>query len=438
LDQRGYVLLWALFAFVLLVSLATAALKASGTERRLAKAATEWNASFYAAESGLQRAMLLAADSLVGGLIPGDSVVLDWSPAGGLTEYRAVIHRIDNGPHELFLLRSTGRRPGLFGGQTSLNLTFTTLEKGTTGVKADGGLEIAGDMNVTGACRVHANDWLYVSGSLVTNGEVTSSGSVEGNVKTYSSGDDATNLSTQPIDSDLTALQGGTGYTTPDATGSVQSYTDPEPIDQPTLTFGEACAGADYLVKDGFVTDVSSGQSAKVGVAPAGEWAQTATREYVLDGSKAIVLQTGTFCVDGSVTLKLSGTERDELGSAPINMSVVADGFIDAVGNPVMQASSPDGMLFLANGDVRLAGEAALSGTPANYVGAIFSGSQCSMVGNPMLDGSLSCAGGLDPTGVQNLVDRNTITGNLTFSTFCGTSSIPARALPQRAWMYEY
>ena len=57
-DERGYVLIWALFAFVILGGLATISLKTSGSERRLSKAASGWNQSFYAAEAGLEMAAL--------------------------------------------------------------------------------------------------------------------------------------------------------------------------------------------------------------------------------------------------------------------------------------------------------------------------------------------------------------------------------------------
>ena len=56
-DEGGYVLIWALFAFVLLGGLAAAALKTTGAERRISKASSEWNVSFYAAEVGLQQAL---------------------------------------------------------------------------------------------------------------------------------------------------------------------------------------------------------------------------------------------------------------------------------------------------------------------------------------------------------------------------------------------
>ena len=43
--EGGYVLIWSLFAFLLLGALAAAVLKSTGSERRLAKASSEWNAS---------------------------------------------------------------------------------------------------------------------------------------------------------------------------------------------------------------------------------------------------------------------------------------------------------------------------------------------------------------------------------------------------------
>ena len=143
LGEHGYVLIWALFAFVILGGLATISLKTSGSERRLSKAASGWNQSFYAAEAGLEAALQVTSDSVLNALTPGDSLDLGWRSLGGQIDYHAVFRRIDNGGLDLFLLRSTGRNGGLFGGQTSVNLAFTTASDPAGGIIVDTNLTIS-------------------------------------------------------------------------------------------------------------------------------------------------------------------------------------------------------------------------------------------------------------------------------------------------------
>ncbi len=125
-DAHGYLVVWALFAFVVLAGVATVVLRTSAVERRSAKADVEWNESFWAAEAGMQQVLAWATDTLVRTLVTGDSLDLGWRSTGGSASYRAFMHRVDNNTGQRFYaLRVIGRGSGLFRSQTQLLLHLT-------------------------------------------------------------------------------------------------------------------------------------------------------------------------------------------------------------------------------------------------------------------------------------------------------------------------
>ncbi len=405
-GDDGYVLIWALFAFVLLGGFAAAALKSTGSERRLAKASTEWNTSFYAAEVGLQQALGVATDTLLGPLAPGDSIDLGWRPIDGSADFRAVIHRIDDGPHLMYRIRSTGRHNTLFGGETTVTQAVTTASDLPTGIVFDKGLTIAGSAKIYGGCRVHANDHLRVPGMLLTDGPVSSGGLVEGNITS------------------------GT-----DADPTIESFAEPqtaEPID-----LRDGCSTADYTVRNGYMVR-ASGDSVRLGREEGlgSNWKVTNPNEYTMntageieDGRKT----TGSYCVVGS--LEVTGSPGR--ASSPNPISVFATGFIKMVGNPFVEPSHPSGVLFESLGDILLEGLA----DPAspNFRGEIRSQSDCDLMGSPRVDGSLDCVGGWDPPNVPNLVTAQQITGDLELVTPCNAAGVvSARPIELRSWRHDY
>ena len=63
-DRGGFVILWAIFGFVVMVSLATLAMRVAGSERLAANAAIESTRSFYAAETGLRKTLAELEENL--------------------------------------------------------------------------------------------------------------------------------------------------------------------------------------------------------------------------------------------------------------------------------------------------------------------------------------------------------------------------------------
>ncbi len=390
-GEEGYVLLWALFAFILLSGFAALALKSGGSQRRMSKATASWNDSFYAAEAGLQQVIQFATDTLVGGLAPGDSVDLGWRTIAGSAQYRGVVYRIDDGPHALYLARSTGRVPGLFSGRTTTSAVFTLAANEPDALVFNRGLTIQGIMEITGGCRVHANEFLHVPGELRTDGPVSSSGTVTGNVRS----DD------------------------------VQQFTDsqqPSPVIPPGF-----CDSADYRVQDGWLVDISRADSMLLGSSGSGDWERTGAREY-----RAEAMAEGIYCVDGSLTVEDMGSP----GSSE-RISIAAQGFVKFVDNPYIEAAHDTDILIAAEGDVSLHGEKHPNNP--NYKGEIRAGSQCGLVSRPWVQGAMSCLGNPDPPGVRSIVTDNTIVGNLELTTRCNVGGPPVpRPIRARAWQHEY
>jgi len=435
-SDAGYVLIWALFAFVVLSGIATAALKVTGAERRLAKASAGYNSTFYAAEAGLHAALQVMPDSILTVLIPGDSVEVGWRSLGGAAEYRAVFHRIDEGGHDLYLLRSTGRHQGLFGGTTTVSLTFTLAEEINGGVLSNRELTVSGVLTVGGECKVHANDWIYITGTLHSNGEVSSGGRVDGGVggltkqELYDLGLLGSSNRTltdaapgAPLAADPVAV---------DLSGGVDMVPEVSPYDQledvPLASPAELCEAADFNVRNGWVVSETRGDSAQVGVGAAAPWGEPQPREYELTGDA----ESGTYCIDGSLTV--GGAVG--LPTAPLESSFIADGYIDVTGTPFLSASHPEGVLLAAMGDVRLSG--VKDGLAPNYSGNIFARSQCAVMGSVRLAGSLVCRGDSDPPGVQSIANGIEIVGDLDLIAQCGGGGVSAAARPleRRAWAF--
>jgi hypothetical protein len=411
--EGGYVLIWALFAFVLLGGLAAAALKTTGAERRISKASSEWNVSFYAAEVGLQQALGVATDTLVGAMTPGDSVDLGWQPIDGSTEYRAVVYRIDNGPQMLYQIRSTGRHNQLFGGETTVTQTMTLASDKPDGILIDDPVRIEGAANVHGECRVHARHGLSVPGSLTTDGPVSSEDLVDGNIYP------------------------------PDGMPP-ESYADPIPAEP--FDLAAYCAAADYQVRDGWLMTNATGDSALLGSVGAANWSTVVNSEgyseYVFDADELTwnpadpaVKINGSFCADESVTLIGSPGQPGN----PTSISLFTRGFVEVIGSPFVEAANGDGTLFATYGDIVLDGMG--DALTPNYRGHLRARSECNVKGRLWIDGSLACGGTTyeDPPGVRTVAHENVIIGDLKLTTTCNINSIVApRPITLRSWRHDY
>lgn len=146
-GRDGFVIPATIFALLMMSTLAVAAILTSGDARRSSRAIRESNAALYAAEAGLNEVWATWDDTLIAGLIPGDSLDFGWRNLGaGGGSYRVVLHRMDNGGQKIFALVSEGRGAGPLGGQRmiSLSLSASTAKICCDGSVVGGGTVPAG------------------------------------------------------------------------------------------------------------------------------------------------------------------------------------------------------------------------------------------------------------------------------------------------------
>ncbi len=188
-DRGGFVILWAIFGFVVMVSLATLAMRVAGSERLAANAAVESTRSFYAAETGLRKTLAELEDSVFQALQPGDSLVgdglvpgggadsLGWTPLDSLTSYHTVLHRVDGDTtgsgQRLYQLTVKGRGEGYYGGESVLSLSLTppTAWENQAIMWANELVIGAGQPEVLGSCGgVYAGGDIDGNGTLIIEG----------------------------------------------------------------------------------------------------------------------------------------------------------------------------------------------------------------------------------------------------------------------------
>jgi hypothetical protein len=165
MKERGFALVTVLFALVLMSAVAVASLVLADDERRASRAMRAGNASFYAAEAGLNEVWATRfgqafADSLQKGLIvlpPGESVDLGWKTLSNGARYNGRLWRYDNGGQRIYGLVSEGRGARGLSGQQRAAFGMTT-RYGSGGTKlgkccAAAGT-VRGDVLVEGTSRV--------------------------------------------------------------------------------------------------------------------------------------------------------------------------------------------------------------------------------------------------------------------------------------------
>jgi len=128
-GKHGFVLPVAIFALVLMGTMALVALTTSGDEFLSSRAMRHSSAAFYAAEAGLHE-LVATWDSTrqaqVDALAQGDSLVLGWRTLDNGASYRGTLYRWDDGSGQpLYQLSVEGRGAGARGGQRVLSLSLT-------------------------------------------------------------------------------------------------------------------------------------------------------------------------------------------------------------------------------------------------------------------------------------------------------------------------
>lgn len=401
-DEGGYVLLWAIFGFLLVAGLLAASLTSSSSQRRAVNSNARWKASFYAAEAGLREVLASTTDSVVDGMDPGDSITVPWTPVGTSTSYRAVIHRIDDDSgQQLYLLNAVGRAQGAYAGRSAQNLMFTFAIASTKAIAFGGSLEISGNPTISGSCPdVAANSLLIVGGTMTTDGGVSSADTVE------------------------------VGGAIVDSLGNpVTPQSNGDPVNIPAMDPADYCGSPDYWLRDGWVVDVAASDSTLADGSGIWDW-NSGDDVYTLSGDSAT---PGTVCSEGSISV--SGNPGTS--ASPLSLSLIADGFIEISGNPFLVADHPENILLLATGDLKLNGNAEVGAD--NLSGTIYGGAQCELSGTPVLFGQLLCMDNPDPPGSKNMVDDNKINGDITLVSDCvGSAAGAAVAISGRAWSQVY
>jgi hypothetical protein len=245
-------------------------------------------------------------------------------------------------------------------------------------VAADGNLGFAGNFTIQGACGgAHANGNLTATGGGPDiNTIATATGTVTGNWNLLD-GSPAPRLNGQPE------------------------------VVIPDLNPMDFCAGVEFrLLSNGSATT-----GAGVGIPiPIGWTYNAGSQTWSAAGG---VLVDGTYCVQGNVSIAGStGT-----AAVPKRVSVLATGSISVSGTPVIVPEHDDGILFMAAGDVAIAGNPTAGTT--SYSGMVYAGAQCSASGNANMFGQLLCANGAQPAGATELIAAHSMSGNFVLTFDC-------------------
>src|ERR1044071_9690060 len=164
LGRGGFMLPAGLFALIIMTVLMIAAIRLADDERRSSRALREEGVALYAAEGGLS-ATVGSWPAGASALNPGDSLNLGWTTLANGAQYRAVIHRVDNGGTKAFAVIVEGRGAGALGGRGNVTQFLTTTSAPGNGFVAlgDFGLNTgntADSYNSTG-CGTPATDGCY-------------------------------------------------------------------------------------------------------------------------------------------------------------------------------------------------------------------------------------------------------------------------------------
>jgi hypothetical protein len=278
-----------------------------------------------------------------------------------------------------FVARCRGETPD--GGMAEVRIMLAAPS--FPAVATNGDLYLPGTPNIVGPCGgVHANRLIEVSGHPVISGDVTAVEDV---------------------------VISGTIY---DPDGNVVEPKYGPPMEIPEYDPLDYCGPADFILADGKMLVVGPPEEEHnlTGKKVFGWQYDNSTKTYNLTAKDAI---EGTVCAHGNV--KVIG----DLGTIgdPFGISILATGSVQMTGTPAIESTHPDGILIMAAGDVQAGGNAA--GTTPFYEGMVYSGSQCQVNGNALIQGHLLCYDAPDGSGMVDLFDDNKINGTPTITYDC-------------------
>lgn len=277
-----------------------------------------------------------------------------------------------------FLIRCAGETPT--GSRAVIDMVVKYLPP-LPAVTMNGNTVVQGSPTVQGACgNMHMNGNVNLSGTTEVNKYLTSSG-------TPSGAGNVVNVS---------------GV-------NVGVYTVPEQIPIPTMTASEYCPGAQYVLQsNGQILRRSDGMTfPALGTVVFGWTLNMSTLKWESNSS----VLSGSYCVQGNATV----TGNPGAVGAPTPISIYATGSLQVSGNPNLSPYDSNSIVFLADGDLYIAGN-----SNTNYNGIMYGGSNCRSSGNLNLTGQLLCKSGPLPAGAAEIVASNLIEGSPTFTYSCG------------------
>ncbi len=158
-ERQGFVLPLAIFAIVLMVTVAVNMIVTSQDEYLAARAMREATLAFYAAEAGLNEIRASVPDTVFSDLPPRGSRSLGWRTLPGGSRYQATIQRWDtSGIQNVYTVRVEGQSPG--GARKTLDVALTGLppRRFRLGQCCDAALTIRGAVDMDGQAIVNGND----------------------------------------------------------------------------------------------------------------------------------------------------------------------------------------------------------------------------------------------------------------------------------------
>lgn len=389
--DAGFALPIVIFALVLLGMIGGAALQTSRDELLSAEAVTSSNKAFYAAEAGIHSAVSswnqTAMDTLM--LIPGDSLVESWTTIENRCSYQLVYRRIDGGDasDKLYSVESTGRSPGLNGGRRRIGIIMRGAVVGVSAAVAfDADLLINGNPEITGLCgSVHTNGDLVLLGNPIIAGDLSATGTVSGG-----------GIPTDTLGSTVTPTSGAPTASMPD------------------LSSADYCGDADYVFSSsGFGLKVSTSEVFDFSGGDK-RWGWKWNSGVNLYQTDAETVDSGIYCVDGNIRV---GTNLGAPGNPQV-LTLLTTGSIEVSGNSYLMSAHPDSILMIAEGDLKLNGNATAGYD--TFEGLVYGGAQCEINGNPVLHGQLLCKNNADPAGSLDIVQENKLNGNMKLTYMCG------------------
>lgn len=383
-NRSGFALPAVLLLFTVLSIVSIVFVNAGTVEQRISRTMRESSRSFFAAESGLNSAIgnwdQDAMDTLL--VNTGDSFVGAWTTLNNGCDYQVVYRRIDGASQEKFYsLESTGRGPAPLGQESYTSAIIGMFPLGTS-LAIGGDMTISGNVTIDGECSdIHTNGDLTVNGNSVVSGDISTTGTMNG---------------------------GGTVYDTLGNVVTAETGADPLPI--PDLNPNDYCGDADYIFNGIWGTEVATSTTRNLSTGTWWGWKYSGGT-YITDNDN---VAPGTYCMDQDVEI------GNQLGtpSTPLPLTILTDKSVAIAGDPYIVSAHPDGILIMADGDIKLNGSP--SGGDENFEGLIYAGSQCEISGTPAMHGQLICRNDPNPFGSENWANQNKISGNFTLTYSCG------------------